>query len=223
MKIQKNQTLWLYSIFITPGTGKSAKIRHFNFLHLSWPRVHESSQKSDTLILFNFHDPWYMKVHKNQTLQFYSIFMTRVNESWRKLKRLIFVDFHVHGVPSFYLIAQKWWLNRSKTKYKHFKGKKTCPLVTKKWTNQESEPSSSREWHKKPYAESFITIRPQIAKLWPKMVSPWWPKNEIIKKMTPPSVMDGKTVLTLWISLDLTNRRSSYDQKGAPWWPKNEL
>ena len=104
-----------------------------------------------------------------------------------------------------------------------FQRSKTCPLVTKNWTNQESEPTSSREWHKKPYAESFITIRPQIAKLWPKMVSPWWPKNELIKKMTPPSVVDGKTVLTLWISLDLANRRPSYDQKGAPCWPKNEL
>ena len=95
--------------------------------------------------------------------------------------------------------------------------------MTKKWTNQESEPSSSCEWHKKPYAESFITIWPQIAKLWPKMVSSWWPKNELIKKMTPLSVVDGKTMLTLWISLKLDNRRPIYDQKGAPWWPKNEL
>ena len=84
-----------------------------------------------------------------------------------------------------------------KNKVQAFQRSKTCPLVTKKWTNQESEPTSSREWHRKPYAESFITIRPQIAKLWPKMVSPWWPKNELIKKMTPPSVVDGKTVLTL--------------------------
>ena len=101
----------------------------------------------------------------------------------------------------------------------HVKNKvqaKTCPLVTKKWTNQESEPTICCEWHRKPYAESFITIRPQIAKLWPKMVSPWWPKNELIKKMTPPSVVDGKTVLTLWISLDLANRRPSY---GPKWYP----
>ena len=59
--------------------------------------------------------------------------------------------------------------------------RKCIPLVT----NQESEPTSSREWHRKPYAESFITIRPQIAKLWPKMVSPWWPRNELIKKNDP--------------------------------------
>ena len=51
----------------------------------------------------------------------------RGHESWRKSKHLIFVNFQVHGVPSFYLIAQKWWLNRSKTKYKHFKGKKPVP------------------------------------------------------------------------------------------------
>ena len=117
MKVHKNQTLCFSSTFMTPGTGKSAKIRHFNFLQLSWPRVHESSQKSDALILFNFHDPGYMKVQKNHTLwfysifmnpdtwkftkirrfNFYSIFMTRVHESWRKLKRLIFVDFPVPG------------------------------------------------------------------------------------------------------------------------------
>ena len=30
-------------------------------------------------------------------------------------------------VPSFYLIARKWWLNTSETKYKHFKGQKPVP------------------------------------------------------------------------------------------------
>ena len=55
------------------------------------------------------------------------------------------------------------------------------------------------------------------------MVSPWWPKNELIKKMTPPIVVSGKTIFTLWISLKLDNRRPSYDQKGAPWWPINKL
>ena len=164
--------------------------------------------------------PGSWKLKKIKVSDFCGFSCTRGHENWKKSKRLIFVDFHV---TSFYLITQKWWLITSKTKYKHFKGQKLVPWWLKKWTNQEVEPINSREWHRKPYAESFITIRPQIAKLWPKMVSPWWPKNELIKKMTPPSVVDGKTVLTLWILLDLANRSPSYDQKGAPWWPKNEL
>ena len=49
------------------------------------------------------------------------------------------------------------------------------------WSLSKFEPISSREWHRKPYAESCITIRPQIAKLWPKMVSPWWQKKTILK------------------------------------------
>ena len=84
-----------------------------------------------------------------------------------------------------------------KKKVQAYQMSKTYPLVSKNGTNQESEPTSSREWHKKPCAESFITIRPQIAKVWPNMVSPWWPKNELIKKMTPPLVVSGKTMLTL--------------------------
>ena len=162
-----------------------------------------------------------------------------VHESWRKSKRFIFVKFHVPGVmkvevsdllgfsctrgtfilPNYPEIMVK----DVKKKVQAFQKSKTYPLVSKNGTNQESEPTSSREWHKKPCAESFITIRPQIAKVWPNMVSPWWPKNELIKKMTPLLVVSGKTMLTLWISLKLDNRRPSYDQKGAPWWPKNEL
>ena len=84
MKIHKNQTLWFSLILMTPGTWKSTKIRHFDFLQLSWPRVHENSQKSDTLIFFNFHDPGYMKIHKNQTLWFSLIFMTP--GTWKSTK-----------------------------------------------------------------------------------------------------------------------------------------
>ncbi len=137
-------------------------------------------------------------------------------------------DWSVTIVKGFFQIKAIWMnmvnmVKHLRNKVQAFQRSKTCPLVTKNWTNQKSEPTSSREWHRKPYAESFITIRPQIAKLWPKMVSPWWPKNELIKKMTPPAVVDGKTMLTLWILLDLANRRPSYDQKAAPWSPKNEL
>ena len=145
--------------------------------------------------------------------------------SW-KLKKIKVSDFGGFSYTQGTFIlpnCPEMMVNHIKNKVQAFQRSKTSPLVTKKWTNQEFEPISSREWHRKLYAESFITIRPQIAKLWPKMVSPWWPKNELIKKMTPPAVVDGKTMLTLWISLDLANRRPSYDQKAAPWWPKNEL
>ena len=88
-----------------PSTWKSTKIRHFDFLQFSWLRVHENPQKSDTLIFFNFHDPGrvhenpqkldasiffnfhdpgYMKIHKNQTLRFFSTFMTL--GAWKSTK-----------------------------------------------------------------------------------------------------------------------------------------
>ena len=76
MKTHKNQKLQCYSTFMAPGTWEFTKIRHFYFLQLSWPQVHENPQKSDASIFFNFHDPGYMKIHKNQTHWFYSIFMT---------------------------------------------------------------------------------------------------------------------------------------------------
>ena len=113
MKINKNQTLHFSSIFMILGTWKLTKIRRFDFIQFSWP-VHENSQKSDAPILFNFHDPGYMKIHKNQTLQFYSIFMTpgtwkltkirhfnflhlswpRVHENPQKSDNSIFFNFH---------------------------------------------------------------------------------------------------------------------------------
>ena len=92
LKIHKNQTLWFSSTFMTPGTGKSTKIRRFDFLQFSWPRVHENPQKSDTLIFFNFHDLRYMKLHKSQTLWFYSIFMTP--GTW-KLNKIRHFDFNM--------------------------------------------------------------------------------------------------------------------------------
>ena len=89
-KIRKNQTLRFSSTFMTPGTWKFTKIRRFDSIQFSWPRVQENPQKSDASIFFNFHDPGYMKVHKNQTLQFYSIFMTQ--GTWKlnrgKLKKM---------------------------------------------------------------------------------------------------------------------------------------
>ena len=68
MKIHKNQALCFSSIFMTPGTWKFTKIERFIFLQFSWPRVHEKSQKSDVSFFYNFHDPGYVKIQKNQTL-----------------------------------------------------------------------------------------------------------------------------------------------------------
>ena len=181
---------------------------------------HDNWTKLKRLIFVDFQ---VMKIEENRSIWCMWIFMYPGSWKLEKIEVFDFCEFSCTRGTFILPNCPEMMVNHLKNKVQAFQRSKTCPLVTKNWTNQESEPTSSREWHKKPYAESFITIRPQIAKLWPKMVSPWWPKNELIKKMTPPSVVDGKTVLTLWISLDLTNRRPSYDQKGAPWWPKNEL
>ena len=61
---------------MTPRTWNLAKIGCFNFLQFSWPRVHETLQKSDSSIFSNFHDLGYMKPWKIQKLQFSLIFMT---------------------------------------------------------------------------------------------------------------------------------------------------
>ena len=82
---------------MTLGTWKFTKIRRFNFLQLSWPRVHENSKKSEALIFFNFHDPGYMKIHKNWTLQFCPIFMTPGTWKSQKSDTLIFLNFHDPG------------------------------------------------------------------------------------------------------------------------------
>ena len=75
MKPCKNWMLQFSIIFMTPGTWNLAKIGCFNFslifmtstwnlakisiynfLQFSWPRVHETLQKSDALIFPNFHE-----------------------------------------------------------------------------------------------------------------------------------------------------------------------
>jgi hypothetical protein len=90
----------------------------------------------------DFHVPGVMKVEENQSVWFLWIFhVPGGHESWRKSKHLIFVDFHVPGVPSFYLIAQKWLLIISKTKYKHFKGQKPVPWWPKNDSIKNLSPS----------------------------------------------------------------------------------
>ena len=97
MKFHKNQTLWFSSTFMTLG-------------------VHENQLKSDdsiftknqTLLFYSIFKkievydfcgfsctPGVMKVDENQSVWFLWIFMYRVMKVKDKLKRLIFVDFHV--------------------------------------------------------------------------------------------------------------------------------
>ena len=56
-KLHKNQMLQYSLIFMTPGTRNLTKIRFFNFLWFSWPRVDKTSQKSNASIFSNFHEP----------------------------------------------------------------------------------------------------------------------------------------------------------------------
>ena len=102
-KIRKNQTLRFSSTFMTPGTWKFTKIRRFDSIQFSWPRVQENPQKSDASIFFNFHDPGYMQVHKNQTFWFYSIFMTLGTGKSTKIRRFDSIQFswtRVHKNPT---------------------------------------------------------------------------------------------------------------------------
>ena len=96
---------------MTPGTRNFTKIKCFNFLQFSWPRigkiltpilwsfvscfnflqfswpwVHETSHKSNASIFSNFHDPGYTKLHKNHMLQFPPLFMTPGTWHFTKIK-----------------------------------------------------------------------------------------------------------------------------------------
>ena len=107
MKIEENWIVWFLRIFMYPGSWKLNKIELSDFCGFSW------------------------KLKKIEVSDFCEFSCTWGHEKWRKLNRLIFVDFHVPVVPLFYLITQKSWLNMSKsktkTKYKHFKGQKLSP------------------------------------------------------------------------------------------------
>ena len=91
-KLHKNQMLQFSLIFMTPGTRNLTKIKCFNFLQLSWPRVHETSQKSNASIFSNFYDPGYTKPHKNQILQFSLIFMNPGRWNFTKFKCFNFLQ-----------------------------------------------------------------------------------------------------------------------------------
>ena len=213
-KLEKIEPYDFFESFMYRGSWKLEKIEAYDIFEVSYTRGHENRRKLKRLTFLKFHLPGVMKI---EAYDFFEVSYTRGHENWRKLKRLTFLKFHVPGVMK---IGENWsiWLFWSfmKIAWSRF-------LIQKNWTNQESDPTNNPDLQKEAYAESFIKIRPQKAKLWPKMVSPWWPKNELIKKLTPPLVQTGKTKLTLWISIKSDHRCPSYDQKGAPWWPKNEL
>ena len=114
-------------------------------------------------------------------------------------------------------------INHVKNKVQAFQRSKTCPLVTKKWFNQEFEPISSREWHRKPYAESFITIQPQIAKLWPKMVIPLVAKKWTNQKNDPTVSREWQNYAYTVNFIEIGQQMPKLWPKRCPWWPKNEL
>jgi hypothetical protein len=106
MKIHKIQTIWFSSIFMTPGTlnpkksntaiffnfhdpgyMKIYKFRQFDFLQFSWSRVQENPQKSDASTFM------YMKINKNQTLWFSSIFMIPGTWKFTKIRSFDFLQF----------------------------------------------------------------------------------------------------------------------------------
>ena len=135
-KLKKSKCL----IFVYLGSWKLKKIKASDFCGFSCTWCHENWRKSKCLILVDFHVPG-GKLKIIKVSDFCEFSCTRGHESWRKSKCLIFVDFHVHGVPSFYLIAQKWWLITSKTKYKHFKGQKPVPWWPKNDSIKNLSPS----------------------------------------------------------------------------------
>ena len=67
-KLHKNQMLQFSLISMTPSTRNFTKIKCFNFLQFSWTRVDEISQNSNASIFSDFHDPGYVKLHKNQII-----------------------------------------------------------------------------------------------------------------------------------------------------------
>merc|ERR1712051_1162709 len=67
MELHKNQMLQFSSIVMTRVHETSQKSNASIFFNI---RVHKTSQKSNASIFFNFHDPGYMKHHKNQILIF---------------------------------------------------------------------------------------------------------------------------------------------------------
>ena len=82
--------LYFSSIFMTPGKQNYTKIWHFNFLKFSWP---QNYTKIWCFIFLQF--SW---LHKNQALQFPSIFITLGTQKLHKHQMLqfspIFMTFH---------------------------------------------------------------------------------------------------------------------------------
>ena len=103
-KFHKNQMLQFSRIFMTPGTGNFTKIKRFNFLEFSLTRIHEISQKSNTSVFPYFQGIGYMKIYKNQMLQFSRIFMAPGTGNFTKIKHFSFLIF---SRPRVHEISQK--------------------------------------------------------------------------------------------------------------------
>ena len=130
MKNEENWIVWFLWIFMYPGG-------------------HESWIKLNRLIFVDFQN---MKVEENQSVIFLWIFMYPGPWKLKKIEVSDFVDFHVPGVMKveeiemydFCRFSCTFFLpNYPEIMVKHVKNKvqaiqrsKTCPLVTRNWTNQ---------------------------------------------------------------------------------------
>ena len=138
MKVHINQTLRIYSIFMYPGSWKLKKIEASDFCGFSCTRGHENWIESKRLIFVNFHVPGVMKVEENRSVWFLRIFL--YPGSW-KLKKIEVSDFCGFSCNFILPDYPEMMVNHIKNNVQAFQRSKTCPLVTKKWTNQNLSPS----------------------------------------------------------------------------------
>ena len=119
----KIKTLQFCRIFMTPGYIKFLKSWTLQFSHI-FMTVHWNSQRSyasvfshfhdprymklhknkDASILSNFHDPGYIKILKSRTLQFSDIFMT---QGTLKFSKIICFSFLAFSWPPVHENSQK--------------------------------------------------------------------------------------------------------------------
>ena len=162
---------------------------------------------------------WFMKVEENQSGSFLWNFMYL--GSW-KLKCLIYLDFHVPEVPSFYLITQKSWLKTSKRKYKHFKSQKPVPWWPKMEPIKNLSPpvvvsgikTLCWEFNYNPTTDSQGMAQygiPLVAKKWTNQ------KND-------PSVSREWQNYAYTVNfIEIGQQTPKLWPKRCPWWPKNKL
>ena len=83
------------------------KIQVNQTLQLSWPQVHEISQKWTALIFFNFHEPW--KSSKIRRFNFLQFSWPRVHENPQKSDDSIIFNFHDTGYMKFHKNQTLWF------------------------------------------------------------------------------------------------------------------